>query len=376
MRPCPRAPNYASRCTFLRLIRVWASAAGCSCRSGRCYADAAPGAHSILEEELRVRALRERLEAVPEDATARTELARALGELHALPEYQRRGFLTMPEHQYSAARLLGDQATITSYQEGMLIHGRPVQFLDPPSMQLPIQRRSPIWAVYNPSLLLVDWLGQKSYLLTYRVSTWNLCTWDARASPVSQLPLVDGKLQVTSKLAASILQRNFDVAFPMHEIGGLAHKAHSCNHHTGMRRVGVDDGRLFMLDGKPCLIYAAVALKGQSSHCFHHLFLCTLELPTTTNGKVQCVRKVLIRSSKADEVSAAAHEAGYLSHIHQKNWSPIVVGDSLYLVFMIEPFIVLHVDHETGRTTQVSEGCTAVRPMFSCRSLTTRSTWA
>lgn len=318
--------------------------------------------------------LRQNLENSPDDAASQAELTRTLASLHALPYYQRRGNLTPSRHAYSTTRLVGDQPIITGYQQGMLLHGRPVQFLDPPSMQLPSYSRKPGWAAYNPSVLPIQWLGQAGFLLTFRVSTWNLCTWDGQRSPLQQLPVVKGKQTVTSKVSAMIVNENFEAILPMRGIEGLAHKEHYCNHHTGMRRVGADDGRLFSLGGKPWLLFAAVALRGERAYCFHHLMLCPLSLPDSDTGRVRCLRKTQLRFDRADKISEKARAAGNLPNVHQKNWSPIVVHGQLFVVFTIEPFVVLRVDHETGECIQVSETRASAMKVFHAAASRTDTT--
>eukprot|EP00928_Gymnodinium_smaydae_P044577 TRINITY_DN2971_c0_g1_i2.p1 TRINITY_DN2971_c0_g1~~TRINITY_DN2971_c0_g1_i2.p1 ORF type:complete len:496 (+),score=72.33 TRINITY_DN2971_c0_g1_i2:25-1488(+) len=320
-------------------------------------------ASGVFEEEVRVRELREALETASDDA-AETDLTRALAALHALPVYRKIGPLSPSMHEYGTSRLLGDQAAVTSYQKGMLLLNRNVQILDPPSMQLPVGVVKKGWAAYNPAVLPIEWRGQRSFLLTYRVSTWNLCKWDARSSPLDRLPVIKDKKTVTSKIAAVILNSNFEVVLPVQDIDGIAHKDHICNHHTGMRRAGVDDGRLFMLSGQPWLLFAAVALKGERSYCFHHMMLCQLELPDSETGQVRCLRKIPLKFGRADEISEAAKSEGRLQNVHQKNWSPFVSGDKLYLVFTVEPFTVVHVDPATGHCTQVSETPTPAMKVF------------
>merc|ERR1719343_991617 len=92
--------------------------------------------------------------------------------------------------------------------------------------------------------------------------------------------------------------------------------------------------------------------------------LCPLEVPDDEGGRVRCATKTLLRFSRADEISRAAVEENRLPNVHQKNWSPVVVGDELYLVFSIEPLTVLHVDANTGECRQVSESMTRAFQTF------------
>lgn len=104
---------------------------------------------------------------------------------------------------------------------------------------------------------------------------------------------------------------------------------------------------------EPWLIFAAVALQSDSDICFHRLMLCRLELPLG-QGSVQCPEKLPVRFSKADEISESHRAAGRLANVHQKNWSPFVLGEELYLTFTLEPFTVLRVDPSTGICKEVS----------------------
>ncbi|CAK0869333.1 unnamed protein product [Prorocentrum cordatum] len=47
-----------------------------------------------------------------------------------------------------------------------------------------------------------------------------------------------------------------------------------------------------------------------------------------------------------------------LANVHQKNWVPLVLGESLYLIFTIEPLVVVLVDRATGECTEISEART------------------
>ncbi|CAE8592215.1 unnamed protein product [Polarella glacialis] len=319
-----------------------------------------PSSPEVLAQQEQVRRLRLKLGSSRADGG----LHEALSALHRLPQYQRLGNLSVSQHRYGTDRLVGDVDEVTKSQRGMLLHGQPVQFLDVPSMLLPCPVTRKGWASYNPSLVPITWLGEEAFLLTYRQSTWNLCTWAARGSPVEQLPEKDGRRTVTSKVAAAILRKNFEVLVAPKDIGGLENSKHSCIHHSGMRRVGLDDGRVFLLRAEPWMLYAAVALPGQSEYCFHHMMLCPLALPDSVSGKVSCKRTTVLSFPRADEISEEHRAAGRLANVHQKNWVPFVHNGVLYLVFTLEPFTVLQVDSDTGLCRQVSETPTPALSVF------------
>jgi len=322
---------------------------------------------STLQDQ--VRQLRTELEGDSDVATQR-ELDGMLDKLHDTDSFNAiDDVLHRPTHQYATDRLLGDSDTITRYQRGMLLHNKPVQLIDVPSMSMPFSEIKDKWATYNPSMVPITWGSKSAFLVTYRTSTWNLCSWAARGSPLEQLPVIRGKKTVTSKVVALIVSDSFKVLLPVHDIAGLKHSEHQCNHHTGMVRAGIDDGRLFLLKGKPWLQFAAVAPQGHSSFCFHNLMMCELILPSTEKtganfSQVKCSKKIPISFARADKISEKERTAGRLSNVHQKNWVPFVHQDELYLIFTIEPFIVVRVDVSNGKCTQVSERSTAAMRVF------------
>ncbi|CAK0869334.1 unnamed protein product, partial [Prorocentrum cordatum] len=169
----------------------------------------------------RVAALRRRLGPGGHVAsTAAAELGAALEKLHGMPPFRGLGGLNSSSHRYGTGRLLGDAATITGYQKGMLLLGRPVQILDVPSLQLPAPGVDWQWAAYNPSFVLVRWRGKSVILVAYRMSTWNLCTWAGDGSPLERLPVVKGKRRTTSKVVAAILRPDFAVVVPPRPVVG------------------------------------------------------------------------------------------------------------------------------------------------------------
>eukprot|EP00929_Paragymnodinium_shiwhaense_P021372 TRINITY_DN13956_c0_g1_i1.p1 TRINITY_DN13956_c0_g1~~TRINITY_DN13956_c0_g1_i1.p1 ORF type:complete len:523 (+),score=108.32 TRINITY_DN13956_c0_g1_i1:72-1640(+) len=326
-----------------------------------------PNTPDVVAQQELVRKLRKELE-TRESSNARSELAEALDALYAMPAYKTVGSLNTSRHRYGTDRLVADAGTITEYQRGMLLHDKPVQILDMPSMELPTPKVEGSWAIYNPSAVPIDWRGQRHFLVSYRLSTWNLCTWNARGSPLERLPEVDGAKRVTSKVGMAILDSSYQVRLPLHDLEGQDYEEHYCTHHTGMVRMGADDGRLLLLKGEPWLLFAVVAPKGHTEYCFHHMMLCPLEVPETADGVVKCKRSLPLQFDEADAISESHRKAGRLPNVHQKNWVPFVADDNLYLVFTIEPFVVLKVDLETGRCTQQSKSKTSAFKVFQAAS--------
>eukprot|EP00913_Durusdinium_trenchii_P022020 g20692.t1 len=123
------------------------------------------------------------------------------------------------------------------------------------------------------------WQRQDVFLVTYRAGTWQLCRWDGRHSPLQSLPYVDGRNQATSKVMVALVREDFSTIVPVHALVDQKYMEHSCSHSTGMRRVGIDDSRLFQLAGQPYALFAGVAPVGQESPCQHRQYLCPLQLP-------------------------------------------------------------------------------------------------
>merc|ERR1712032_1102994 len=119
-----------------------------------------------------------------------------------------------------------------------------------------------------------------------------------------------------------------------------------------------------MGDSRPFMIYAAVAPKGHNSYCFHKVMLCALEVPTGTDGKVRCKRRIHLHFDRADRISEQHRAAGRLANAHQKNWAPFVFDSHLYLVFTIEPLVVVRVDINSGKCIEVSEARTPAMQVF------------
>jgi len=135
--------------------------------------------------------------------------------------------------------------------------------------------------------------------------------------------------------------------------------------------MGVDDGRLVLIAGAPWLVYAAVAPKGHSSYCCHKMMLCPLKVPVGKEGQVRCQRTIPVRFDGADNISEQHRKAGRLANVHQKNWAPFVHWGELYLVFTIEPLVVLRVDLETGACSEVSDTRTPAMGVFYAADRTT-----
>ncbi|CAE7553445.1 unnamed protein product [Symbiodinium natans] len=269
------------------------------------------------------------------------------------------GALKSSGNSYSTEKLLGTSGAMTARLGELLIHGEAVEVLNVPSRLLHRPPKKKSWALYNPSLLPLRWRGKDVFLVTYRAGTWNLCRWDGRGSPVASLPTVEGRNQATSRVMAAIVLRDFSPLVPVHEIGNQNFQEHSCTHSTGMRRVGIDDGRLLSLRGKPFVLFAGVAPAQQDYPCQHRQYLCPLELPDEASEnlkelKVKCSEKVLLTFDFADQLSEKMLAQERLGSVHQKNWMPFVVGDELFLIFTVEPLRVMRVDTLTGRCVEVS----------------------
>lgn len=269
------------------------------------------------------------------------------------------GELKTSGNSYSTEKLMGTSAAMSARLGELLIHGAAVEVLNVSSRLLHRPPKKKTWALYNPSLLPLRWRGEDVFLMTYRAGTWNLCAWDGRGSPVASLPRVEGRNQATSRVMAAITRRDFSPLVPVHEIGMQKFQEHSCTHSTGMRRVGIDDGRLFSLRGKPFVLFAGVAPALQDYPCQHRQYLCPLEMPDEASNnlkelKVKCLQKVLLTFDFADQLSEKMLAQDRLGSVHQKNWMPFVVGDQLFLVFTVEPLRVMRVDTTTGRCLEIS----------------------
>ncbi|CAE7350872.1 P4H11, partial [Symbiodinium sp. CCMP2456] len=269
------------------------------------------------------------------------------------------GELKHSGNSYATEKLMGTSAAMSARLGELLIHGAAVEVLNVSSRLLHRPPKKKAWALYNPSLLPLRWRGEDVFLVTYRAGTWNLCTWDGRGSPVASLPRVEGRNQATSRVMAAITRRDFSPLVPVHEIGMQKFQEHSCTHSTGMRRVGIDDGRLFSLRGKPFVLFAGVAPASQDYPCQHRQYLCPLEMPDEASStlkelKVECLQKVLLTFDFADQLSEKMLAQDRLGSVHQKNWMPFVVGDQLFLVFTVEPLRVMRVDITTGRCVEIS----------------------
>eukprot|EP00434_Breviolum_minutum_P026461 symbB.v1.2.023395.t1/scaffold2138.1/size88104/7 len=257
---------------------------------------------------------------------------------------------------YASEKLLGDAVAMSEKIGQLLIHGETVQVMESASKILHRPPKKKSWALYNPSLLQLSWRGELVFLLTYRAGTWQLCRWDGRSSPLASLPEVDGRNQATSKVMAAIVRKDFSTLVPVHELLDQKYTEHSCLHSTGMRRVGIDDSRLFSLADKPYALFAGVAPVGQDYPCQHRQYLCALQLPDDigSSSKVRCQKKILLTFAFADELSERMLRQDRLGSVHQKNWMPFVANNELYLIFTIEPLRVMHVDVETGLCSHVS----------------------
>ncbi|CAK9025250.1 unnamed protein product [Durusdinium trenchii] len=120
-----------------------------------------------------------------------------------------------------------------------------------------------------------------------------------------------------------------------------------------MRRVGIDDSRLFQLAGQPYALFAGVAPVGQESPCQHRQYLCPLQLPDE-EGPPQDGGSVVMTKDYADQLSQRMMAQDRLGSVHQKNWMPFVANDELYLIFTIEPLRVIRVDVNSGLCSEVS----------------------
>lgn len=254
---------------------------------------------------------------------------------------------------YATEKLLGDAMAMSEKIGELLVHGEAVQVLETSCKLLHRPPKKRKWALYNPSLLELSWHGEKVFLVTYRAGTWQLCGWDGRSSPIASLPEVDGRRQATSKVMAAIVRNDFLTILPVHELQDQKYSEHACVHSTGMRRVGIDDSRLFLLDGDPFALFAGVAPAGQEHPCQHRQYLCPLQLPEE-GAKVRCRTKTMLTFEFADELSERMLRQDRLGSVHQKNWMPFVANGQLYLIFTIEPLRVMHVNVKTGQCAEVS----------------------
>ena len=338
-----------------------ASASGAAAGGG-CAALQAPGADEAAARKSVARARRR----VLNKGTGQRKLAKELEKLHATPRFAGVGALPAPVHAYGSPRVLNDQQSTTgAHRAGGLLHGDPVAVVDAPIGVLPVsgvaEALAPL-AAYNPSLLrLAGYRGsaRPHYLVTLRASSWHLCTWRADSSPLELLPRVRGKTEAKSHVLALVLDgEDFSVVTAMHDLGGLRPEDHECDHHTGMRRVGHDDGRLFELQGRPWLAFASVARADDADRkCEHRMELCPISFDA--EGRATCDRMTTVHWARADQISHDEMQAGRPGNVHQKNWSPVVHAGELFLVFTVEPFVVLRVDPTTGEAEQVGSDAPA-----------------
>eukprot|EP00811_Abedinium_folium_P017165 NODE_2608_length_2182_cov_2.680292.p1 GENE.NODE_2608_length_2182_cov_2.680292~~NODE_2608_length_2182_cov_2.680292.p1 ORF type:complete len:672 (-),score=118.47 NODE_2608_length_2182_cov_2.680292:166-1989(-) len=277
-------------------------------------------------------------------------LKRALERLHTLPAYKSYGKLKAPVHRYSASILFAGGKAMSSNRRSSLPHGKSVEVIDAPSLVLPTEQRKG-WAAYNPSIVSVPWGSRTALLAVFRVSDFNLCSWNGRA----KLPIAPRQKTLTSRVVATIFLANFEVAVPQHDIEGLEPQRYKCREKTGMVRMGFGDPRVFLLRGQPWLLTAVMEAQGPPEACSYRMMFCPLALPERADpaGRVRCKRKQPLRDVWGEQIARQTRGQGRRTSVHQKNWAPFADAGQLYAISTLHPLRVLHCSDTNGDCTKV-----------------------